>query len=108
LVVECLRQFIGQITRNNRERATSNTRESTQSATTESCAVRSASSLDLSYNRIGEVGTERLAGMLAQCTALAHLNLSNNGIEADLLGLVDEEVEEEEEVAEEEEDDLGT
>jgi Ran GTPase-activating protein (RanGAP) involved in mRNA processing and transport len=36
--------------------------------------------LDLGINRIEAAGAERLAGGLAQCTALAHLNLSFNGI----------------------------
>jgi hypothetical protein len=38
--------------------------------------------LDLSYNGIGDEGLERLAGALAQCPALAHLNLCNNKIGA--------------------------
>jgi Ran GTPase-activating protein (RanGAP) involved in mRNA processing and transport len=31
--------------------------------------------LNLSGNQIGAQGTERLAGVLGQCSALAHLNL---------------------------------
>jgi Ran GTPase-activating protein (RanGAP) involved in mRNA processing and transport len=39
--------------------------------------------LDLSGNsEFGAAGAERLAGVLAQCTALAHLNLRSNGIGA--------------------------
>jgi hypothetical protein len=33
--------------------------------------------LNLSYNDIGNYGAERLAGMLTQCAALAYLNLSS-------------------------------
>jgi hypothetical protein len=36
--------------------------------------------LDLSGNYIGAGGAERLAGVLAQCPALAHLNLCDNSI----------------------------
>ena len=36
--------------------------------------------LDLSYNDIEAGGAERLAGVLGQCAALAHLNLCNNRI----------------------------
>jgi Ran GTPase-activating protein (RanGAP) involved in mRNA processing and transport len=32
--------------------------------------------------KIGAIGAKRLAGLLAQCAALAHLNLRSNGIEA--------------------------
>jgi hypothetical protein len=39
--------------------------------------------LDLSFNRIGADGAESLAGVLAQCAALAHLDLSYNRIGAD-------------------------
>jgi hypothetical protein len=38
--------------------------------------------LDLRGNKIGTAGAERLAGVLTQCTALAHLDLSGNGIGA--------------------------
>ena len=39
--------------------------------------------LDLSGNsNFGEAGAERLAGVLAQCPALVHLNLSSNDIGA--------------------------
>jgi len=38
--------------------------------------------LDLSENVIDGAGAESLAGVLGQCTALAHLNLNNNRIEA--------------------------
>jgi Ran GTPase-activating protein (RanGAP) involved in mRNA processing and transport len=34
--------------------------------------------LDLSGNEIEDEGAENFAGMLAQCTALAHLNLEDN------------------------------
>jgi hypothetical protein len=36
--------------------------------------------LDLSQNTIGDAGAESLAGVLAQCAALAHLNLFDNKI----------------------------
>ena len=36
--------------------------------------------LNLWNNRIGEAGAESLAGVLVQCEALAHLNLSDNDI----------------------------
>jgi hypothetical protein len=36
--------------------------------------------LDLSENGIGPAGTESLEGVLGQCTALAHLNLRENQI----------------------------
>ncbi len=36
--------------------------------------------LDLSYNAFGADGAERLAGVLAQCAALSHLHLSFNDI----------------------------
>jgi Ran GTPase-activating protein (RanGAP) involved in mRNA processing and transport len=36
--------------------------------------------LNLSGNQIGDAGAESLAGVLAQCAALAHLNLRCNGI----------------------------
>ena len=39
--------------------------------------------LDLSDNQIGPAGTERLAGVLGQCTTLVHLNLSCNVIGSD-------------------------
>ncbi len=32
------------------------------------------------FNRIGDAGAERLAGVLPRCPALAHLDLSGNGI----------------------------
>ena len=35
-----------------------------------------------SLNGIDDAGAESFAGVLAQCTALAHLNLRSNGIEA--------------------------
>jgi len=35
------------------------------------------------YNIIDVAGAERLAGVLPQCRALAHLDLSYNGIEKD-------------------------
>jgi hypothetical protein len=38
--------------------------------------------LDLSSNSIGSAGAERLAGVLGQCASLAHLNLSDNRIHA--------------------------
>jgi Ran GTPase-activating protein (RanGAP) involved in mRNA processing and transport len=38
--------------------------------------------LDLSYNCIGAGGAERLAGVLGHCAALAHLDLGGNGIRA--------------------------
>ena len=41
--------------------------------------------LDLSYNDIGTAGAERLAGVLGQCAALAHLDLCENWIEEDEL-----------------------
>ena len=36
--------------------------------------------LDLSENGIGPAGTESLAGVLGQCAALVHLNLRENQI----------------------------
>ena len=39
-------------------------------------------SLDLSNNQLGAAGAECLAGVLGQCTALAHLDLSGNIIRA--------------------------
>jgi Leucine-rich repeat (LRR) protein len=36
--------------------------------------------LDLSFNRIGHEGAGKLAGVLGQCGLLAHLNLSDNQI----------------------------
>jgi Ran GTPase-activating protein (RanGAP) involved in mRNA processing and transport len=36
--------------------------------------------LDLYGNDIGDAGAESLAGVLAQCPALAHLNLGDNVI----------------------------
>jgi hypothetical protein len=38
--------------------------------------------LDLSYNQLGAAGAERLAGVLGQCAALTHLNLKENAIGA--------------------------
>ena len=38
--------------------------------------------LNLRSNMIGDCGTERLAGALAQCTVLAHLNFSRNQLRA--------------------------
>ena len=38
--------------------------------------------LDLSGNRFGGAGSESFAGVLGQCPALAHLDLYNNDIEA--------------------------
>ena len=34
--------------------------------------------LNLSHNDIGDEGTERLAGVLSQCPALTHLNILIN------------------------------
>ena len=42
--------------------------------------------LNLSLNRIGSRGAKSLAGVLAQCTALAHLNLRGNDIGNDGAG----------------------
>jgi Ran GTPase-activating protein (RanGAP) involved in mRNA processing and transport len=39
--------------------------------------------LDLGFNQIGSGGAESLARVLAQCTALAHLDLWNNDIGPD-------------------------
>jgi Ran GTPase-activating protein (RanGAP) involved in mRNA processing and transport len=36
--------------------------------------------LNLRYNAIGEAGAQSLAGVLGQCPALAHLNLCANDI----------------------------
>jgi len=38
--------------------------------------------LNLRSNQIGSGGADSLAGVLAQCPALAHLDLSGNDIEA--------------------------
>ena len=46
---------------------------------------RALADLDLGGmgNKIGAAGAESLAGVLAQCPALTHLNLRGNGIGAD-------------------------
>jgi hypothetical protein len=46
--------------------------------------------LDLRINAMGAVGAERIAGVLAQCPALAHLNLGGIDIRADGQGALQE------------------
>ena len=44
--------------------------------------------LDLGYNNIGTAGAERLAGVLGQCSLLAELDLEWNGIDSDGIAML--------------------